>query len=275
MKAVCPVCFRRCALEEGETGACRARENRSGSVVPSGYGLLTALALDPIEKKPLRRFFPGSMVLSCGGFGCNLRCPFCQNYEISQKGKDGTETTAVSPEELVARALALKSRGNIGIAYTYNEPLVCWEYVRDCAALVRKNGMKNILVSNASASESVFREVLPLLDAANLDLKCFSEAGYRKLGGDLETVKRNIAITANSPCRLELTALIVPGLSDGEAEMEALSAWVADLSPEIPLHVTRYFPRWKAEGEPTPRGTVLRMAEIASKHLRYVYPGNL
>lgn len=275
MKAVCPVCFRRCVLEEGETGACRARQNRGGSVVPSGYGLLTALALDPIEKKPLRRFFPGSMVLSCGGFGCNLRCPFCQNYEISQSGKDGAETTAVSPEKLVARALALKSRGNIGIAYTYNEPLVCWEYVRDCGALAKKSGLKNVLVSNATASEPVFREVLPLLDAANLDLKCFSEAGYRKLGGNLETVKRNIALAANSPCYLELTTLIVPGLSDGEAEMEALSAWVASLSPEIPLHVTRYFPRWKAEGEPTPRDTVFRMAEIASKHLRYVYTGNL
>lgn len=275
MKAVCPVCFRHCALEEGETGFCRARTGRGGEVIPSGYGLLTALALDPVEKKPLRRFFPGSKVLSCGSFGCNLRCPFCQNFEISQSGKEGTETAPVSPRDLIGRALALKDRGNIGVAYTYNEPLVCWEYVRDCASLARENGLKNVLVSNACATETVFRAVLPLMDAANLDLKCFSESGYRRLGGDFASVKRNIALAAQSDCHLELTALVVPGLSDREADMDALSAWAASLSPEIPLHVTRYFPRWQAEGEPTPRETVLRLADVAARHLRYVYPGNL
>ena len=273
MKVSCGLCFHRCALEEGQTGLCRARANRGGQVVPLSYGRLTALALDPIEKKPLRRFFPGSRVLSAGSFGCNLRCPFCQNAEIAWAG-DGCPTRVFSPEDLTDQALRLRSRGNIGLAYTYNEPLVGYEYVRDCAALVRKAGMVNVLVTNGTIEEAPWEALLPLIDAVNIDLKGFTEGWYRRLGGDLETVKRAIALAAGY-CHVEVTTLVVPGENDSGEEMRALSRWLASVSPDIPLHVSRFFPRHQmADRGPTPVDTVCRLAEIAREQLRYVYTGN-
>ena len=273
MKVSCKLCFHRCALEEGQTGLCRARANRGGQVVPLNYGRLTALALDPIEKKPLRRFFPGSRVLSAGSFGCNLRCPFCQNAEIAWAG-DSCPTRVFSPEELTEQALRLQSRGNIGLAYTYNEPLVGYEYVRDCAALVRKAGMVNVLVTNGVIEPDPWRRLLERLDAVNIDLKGFTEGWYRTLGGDLETVKRAIVLAAGA-CHVEVTSLIVPGENDGEEEMETLACWLASVSPDIPLHVSRFFPRHRMTDRPaTPAETVYRLARIAQAHLRYVYTGN-
>ena len=152
-KIQCTLCFHRCALAEGQTGFCRARANRDGRIICLNYGKVTSVALDPIEKKPLRRFQPGSMILSVGSFGCNLRCPFCQNHEISMAGEGKLPFAEVSPEALAEQAAALRGRGNIGVAYTYNEPLIGYEYVRDCAALVREQGMVNVLVSNGTIAE--------------------------------------------------------------------------------------------------------------------------
>ncbi len=287
MRAVCPVCMHHCAPLPGQTGLCLARGNVGGAVVPVNYGKITALALDPIEKKPLRRFFPGSMILSVGSFGCNLRCPFCQNYEISMAGdgetapepeRDSPGKTArsllLSPEDLAARAWALRDRGNIGVAFTYNEPLVGWEYVRDTARLVRDLGMKSVVVTNGSACDLVLDGILPVTDAMNIDLKGFSEAYYRKLGGDLGTVKHFISRAARC-CHVELTTLIVPGENDREEEMDRLAAWVASVDPEIPLHVTRFFPRYHmADRPPTRVEAVYRLAEVAGRHLRHVYTGN-
>ena len=193
MKIVCDLCFHRCALAEGQTGLCRARASRGGQIVPLNYGRLTALALDPIEKKPLRRFHPGSMILSAGSFGCNLHCPFCQNAEIAAAGTESF-TRECSPEQLVQTALDLRARGNIGVDYTYNEPLVGYEYVRDCAGLVHRAGMVNVLVTNGTIEAKPWQALLPLLDAVNIDLKGFTQGWYRTLGGDLETVKRSIAL---------------------------------------------------------------------------------
>lgn len=275
MKCVCPVCFRHCALEEGQTGFCRARGNRGGRSVCLNYGLLTSLALDPVEKKPLRRFFPGSLVLSAGSFGCNLRCPFCQNSEISMAGAGEVRTAFVSPRALAEKAEVLRCRGNIGLAFTYNEPLTGYEYVRDCALISREMGMKNVLVTNGTAEEPVLRELLPLIDAANIDLKGFTPGAYEKLGGDLACVKRAIALAAET-CHVEVTTLVVPGLNDSEAEMRDEAAWLASIDPEIPLHVTRFFPRWRmADALPTPPETVRRLAAAAGEKLRYVYTGNL
>lgn len=273
MSVCCTLCFHHCALEEGQTGACRARANRNGTVVPLNYGRLTAMALDPIEKKPLRRFYPGSKVLSVGSFGCNLHCPFCQNAEIAAAGVE-LYTQDCPPETLAAQALALRQRGNIGVAYTYNEPLVGYEYVRDCAALVHQAGMLNVLVTNGTIEEPFWQELLPLLDAVNIDLKGFTQAWYRRLGGDLPTVQRAIELAADH-CHLEVTTLVVPGENDSEAEMRALSTWLASVSPAIPLHVSRFFPRHRMQDRPpTPVATVYRLAEIAREHLRYVYTGN-
>ena len=198
MKQRCELCFHHCALEEGQTGLCRARVNRGGTILPLNYSRVTSLALDPIEKKPLRRFHSGSMILSVGSFGCNLRCPFCQNHEISMAGEDELNTEELPPDDLAALAERLRLRGNIGVAYTYNEPLIGYEYVRDCAEAVRARGMVNVLVSNGTVEEAPWRELLPLIDAANIDLKGFTEGWYRRLGGDLETVKRSIALAGTA-----------------------------------------------------------------------------
>lgn len=273
MSAQCGLCFHRCRLAEGQTGLCRTRANRGGRIVPLGYARLTSLALDPIEKKPLRRFRPGSLILSAGSFGCNLRCPFCQNAEISTAGEDFPARDC-PPEELVQLALGLRTRGNIGLAYTYNEPLVGFEYVRDCAALARKAGLVNVLVTNGTIEPEPWQELLPLIDAVNIDLKGFTEDWYRRLGGDLSAVMRSIELAARA-CHLEVTTLLVPGCNDGEHEMRELTAWLASISPEIPLHLSRFFPRHlMRDMPPTPVERVYRLADVARERLKYVYTGN-
>ena len=275
MKVTCGLCFHHCALENGQTGYCRARGNRGGVIVPLNYGKISGIALDPIEKKPLRRFHPGSKILSVGSFGCNLRCPFCQNHEISMAGAEDAETLYLSPDALAEQAERLRELGNIGAAYTYNEPLIGYEYVRDCAGRVRGRGMLNVLVSNGTISAGPWRELLPLLDAVNLDLKGFTDAWYRRLGGDLETVKENIRIAAEAGCHVEVTTLLVTGENDTEEEMNALSAWLASVNRLIPLHLSRFFPRYRMPDKPpTPLDTVYRLADTARKHLAFVYTGN-
>ena len=272
-RVTCGTCFYRCSLAEGRTGKCRARINSGGNIVPLNYGRLTALALDPIEKKPLYRFFPGSMILSAGSFGCNMHCPFCQNAEISQNGGD-IETAYVSPESLAEKALSLVSRGNIGVAYTYNEPLVSWEYVRDASRCVRSLGMKNVVVTNGCVNSTVIEKVLPFIDAMNIDLKGFTREWYEILGGDLDVVKDTIARSAKKT-HVEVTTLIVPGKNDGEDEIRSLAQWVSKIDKKIPLHITRFFPHWRMpDGNATPVGTVYRSVSIAHEYLEYVFPGN-
>lgn len=272
--AVCDTCFRHCVLEEEGVGFCRARYNHNGKVTVRNYGQLTALALDPVEKKPLKMFYPGTYILSIGSYGCNLRCPFCQNYEISQVGSE-TVTEYMSPSDLADKAVQLKTNGNIGIAYTYNEPLVGWEYVRDTEKIVREKNMKNVIVTNGCVSSAVLDEVLPYTDAMNIDLKGFTSAWYEKLGGNLEAVKDGIKLCAGRT-HVELTTLIVPGRNDSECEMVELAGWVASINPKIPLHITRFFPRWHmADAEPTPVKTVYSLADTARKYLANVFEGNI
>ncbi len=284
--AKCAVCFRHCEIPEGSAGSCGARGCREGRVVPLNYGCVTALALDPIEKKPLMRFHPGSSILSVGSWGCNLRCPFCQNHEISWSPEAldlGEKARRVTPEALAEAALQAADRGSIGLAFTYNEPLIGWEFVRDTAKLTRKAGLKNVLVTNGTAELPVLEELGPYIDAMNIDLKGFTEEYYRKvLGGSLTAVKTFIARAAQL-CHVELTTLIVPGENDSPEEMRALSAWVAALrdsagkpiGPDIPLHVSRFFPRFHmTDRGPTSVRTVYALAEIARERLRFVYTGN-
>ncbi len=273
MEAVCQVCMNHCRLGLGQWGICRARKNEDGKVVCGNYGMVSSLALDPIEKKPLRRFFPGSLILSVGSFGCNLRCPFCQNHEISMAGPKERDHR-LSPRELSKEALKLREIGNLGVAFTYNEPLVGWEFVRDTAKLVKEAGMKNVLVTNGTASAQVLKELLPFIDAMNIDLKGFREVYYRKLGGNLGIVKEFI-VQASSGCHVELTTLIVPGENDAVCDMEEEARWIASISDEIPLHVTRFFPRYHMQDrEATKRERVYELAETARAYLKHVYVGN-
>jgi len=180
----------------------------------------------------------------------------------------------ISCEELVEKAAELKVRGNIGIAYTYNEPLIGYEFVKDSGLLAKKRGLKNVVVTNGYICEKPLRELLSIVDAFNIDLKGFTNEFYKKLQGDLNTVKNTIKIAAKA-CHVEVTTLIVPGENDSENEIEALSKWLSDISPDIPLHITRFFPRWKmADKNSTPVKTVYRLAEVARRHLRYVHEGN-
>ena len=274
--AICETCPRRCRLADGQTGACRARRAEGGRVVCANYGKVTSLALDPIEKKPLAFFRPGSPVLSIGSFGCNLRCPFCQNHSISQAGADAVEWTETTPAALADLAAKLaKERGNLGLAYTYNEPLVGWEFVRDCAQEVRARGLANVLVSNGVASPAVVAELAPLLDAANVDLKGPDQAFYDWVGGDFAAACATIRALHEAGVHVEATTLVVPGRNDTDEAIDAVAAFLASVSPDLPLHVTRFFPRWRfLEAEPTPVATVRRLASVARRRLRRVLVGN-
>ena len=280
--AVCGVCFRHCQLEEGQIGFCGGRIARNGRVEAYNYGRITALALDPIEKKPLARFFPGSQILSVGSFGCNLRCPFCQNHDISwsaQAGRYAETAETATPEALVELALATRERGNIGLAFTYNEPLIGYEFVRDTAKFAKAEELKNVLVTNGTAELSVLAALTPHIDAMNIDLKGFTDRYYRRvLGGDQGQVMAFIEAAVKS-CHVELTTLIVPGENDSEEEMRELSTWVSRLKnpdgEDVPLHITRFFPRFHMQDRrATEVRTVYRLAEIARERLQYVYTGN-
>ncbi len=275
MRVVCEICPHRCSLEDGGIGLCRARVNRAGVVTCLNYGKITALELDPIEKKPLFRFMPGSQILSVGSFGCNLNCPFCQNCEISMADGKTARTRLYNPVQLAETALQLRSSGNIGLAYTYNEPLVGYEYVRDCGVLIHERGLYNVVVTNGYINEKPLLELLPLIDAMNIDLKGFTESFYKKLGGDLKTVKRTIELAAKH-CHVEVTTLVIPDENDSDDEIAQMSGWLAGISPEIPLHLTRFFPRYRfSDKQPTPPETIYRLRDIARSNLEYVYTGNL
>ncbi len=273
MKINCGLCFHNCGLDEGETGFCLSRKNKNGKIVSLNYGRLTSIALDPIEKKPLRRFYPGSLILSVGSFGCNLKCPFCQNWEISAVGEEAN-TVYIEPEKLAAEAFRLREQGNIGVAYTYNEPLISYEFVKESAEKVHGYGMKNVLVTNGTIEEKYFEELMPFIDALNIDLKGFNENWYRRLGGELETVKQNI-ITASKSSHLEVTTLLVTNENDSENEIRQLSKWLSSVDPEIPLHLSRFFPNHRMiDKPPTPVNTVYSLAETAREYLKFVYTGN-
>ena len=280
--AQCHVCFRHCRIEEGALGFCGGRTARNGKTAAYNYGRITGLALDPIEKKPLSRFCPGGRILSVGSFGCNLRCPFCQNHDISwsqeaMRYADAAET--MTPRELTDLAVKTKSQGNIGIAFTYNEPLIGYEYVRDTAKLAKDEGLATVMVTNGTAELPVLAELHPHIDAMNIDLKGFTDRYYGSvLGGSRRQVMAFIEEAVNH-CHVELTTLIVPGENDGEDEMRELSLWVSRLrNPDgesVPLHISRFFPRFRMTDRPaTGVKTVYRLAEIAREHLPYVYTGN-
>lgn len=269
----CEICPHHCRLNVGEIGKCRARYNDGEKITALNYGRITSIALDPIEKKPLYKFFPGSTILSVGSFGCNLNCPFCQNYEISMADYK-FPTRQILPEQLVDIAVELRDRKNIGVAFTYNEPFIGYEYVRDTSNLLKAAGLKSVLVTNGTVASGALKKILHLIDAMNIDLKGFSQKIYNILGGDFETVRNTIQTAAKS-CHVEVTTLIVPHMNDSEEEMDAEAKWLASISKDIPLHVSRFFPRYKVtDRPPTNVNVVYRLAEVARRHLNFVYTGN-
>lgn len=280
-KAVCWLCPHRCHLADGQTGFCRARQNQGGIIRSLNYGLLTSAALDPIEKKPLYHFHPGSHILSLGSFGCNLRCPFCQNYTISQAGSDGfagqrLPLDRVTPKEIVAAAQRLEeTSGNIGVAFTYNEPLVGYEFVYDTARLLKEVGLATVLVTNGQIEKDSWLHLLQYIDAVNIDLKGFTQSFYDWIGGDIKTTKAAIEMAAEDGVHVEVTTLVIPGKNDSAAEMAAEAEWLAGISAELPLHLSRYFPRYQSKIPMTPAETLQNLRHVAEARLRFVHLGNI
>ncbi len=265
----CELCPNFCKIAEGKTGICNVRLNSGGVLTLPYYGKLSALAMDPIEKKPLYHFYPGSQILSVGFVGCSLRCPFCQNYSISQS--TGRTASYTSPEQLVDTAVREKSAG---IAYTYSEPTIHIEYVLDTSKRAREKGLKNVLVTNGYLNPEPAGELLPYLDAANVDLKCFAEPFYRKeIKGKLEPVLEFIRMAAET-IHLEVTTLVIPGKNDSDEEIYGIAEFLADLSPDIPYHLSCYYPTYRYSIPRTQSRLVEHLAEVASRKLNYVYLGN-
>lgn len=272
-KLICRLCPHQCRISEDTHGICRARKNVGGRLYSLVYGKVTSIALDPIEKKPLYHFYPGSYILSVGSYGCNFKCSFCQNWSIAHGEPDAAE---VSSDKLAAKALELKCQGNIGIAFTYNEPSVWFEFILDTAKKVREAGLKNVLVTNGYINTEPLLELLPHIDAMNIDVKAFTDKYYREIcRGSLEHVKKTVE-TAAKHCHVEITTLIVPGLNDAIEEIGGLAVWLASINKDIPLHLSRFFPNYKMKDIlPTSRETLIQAREEALKHLNHVHLGNI
>lgn len=243
-----------------------------GELKAMGYGLLSSVHVDPVEKKPLYHFYPGSSIFSLGGWGCNFGCTFCQNWTISQDFRKSE--TIHTPGQMVK---AMRAEGCSLMAYTYNEPLVGFEFVRDCSRMVRRDGGKNVLVTNGFIEEKPAAELLPLVDALNVDIKSMDEAFYKEYcKGSLAPVLRFCRQAAKAGCHLEITNLIIPGLNDTDEGIENLAAWIHDeLGPLTPLHLSAYHPDFRLETPPTSGETLQRAWDITRKKLAYVYMGNV
>lgn len=273
-KVICTLCPHNCKIAEGKTGICGVRKNNGGKIELLTYGIISGLALDPVEKKPLYHFHPGMNILSIGSWGCNMRCDFCQNYHISQNVIKGY-SKRVTPDEILS--MSLEAERNTGVAFTYNEPVIWYEYVRDVAIKIKESGQKTVMVTNGYVSPDALNNYLGFIDAFNVDLKAFNNKFYKELtGASLDPVKQSLKMIADSGRHLEITTLIIPGRNDSDEEMEKEVRWIAgELGRDVPLHLSRYFPIYKRNAPPTPANTLKRLSETASAYLDYVYVGNI
>jgi pyruvate formate lyase activating enzyme len=249
---------------------CHGRKNIDGTLYAINYGEVVSMAMDPIEKKPLYHFHPGMPILSIAPNGCNLTCEFCQNWQIAQ---DDVPTRYVTPQEMVDIATKKNSEG---IAYTYSEPLIWYEYIMDCGKLAHDNGLYNVLVSNGHIAEEPFRELAPVIDAMNIDIKAMTDEFYKNVcGGKLEVVLRTAEIAKKSGIHVEITNLVIPGYNDSDEELNKLVDWIKEhLGEDTPLHFSRYFPNYKFDAPPTPNPTLEKAFEIGNEKLWYVFVGN-
>ncbi|MFA7020626.1 MAG: AmmeMemoRadiSam system radical SAM enzyme [Bacilli bacterium] len=277
-KVRCNVCSHRCLIAHGNRGICRVRTNISGVLYSLNYGLCIAAAIDPIEKKPLYHYLPKSETYSFAAVGCNMHCPWCQNYEISQTPNNEfvVEGDEVTPEEHIARALKFKTPS---ISYTYSEPTVFLEYVLETMKLAKEQGLKNIWVSNGFMSKETLEVILPYLDAINIDLKGPDDDFYQKqCGGNLKTILNNLKTMQKANIHIELTTLLIPGLNDEEHQIKKLvSTIVENLGVELPWHISRFFPAWRMlNTRVTPLESLYLARSIGQKAgLKYIYIGNV
>jgi pyruvate formate lyase activating enzyme len=275
-KVQCELCPHECIIANGKKGICRVRENRDGALYSLIYGSTSSVAIDPIEKKPLFHFYPGSRVLSFGTVGCNLRCKHCQNYEISQASPEELHLKDVMPQEAIELA---ETHNCKSIAWTYNEPIIWHEYALDSMKLCKQAGIYTVYVTNGYIKEEPLKEIAPYLDAANVDVKAFDEDFYRKIaGGELEPVLETCKFLSTYGVHLEITYLLIPTLNDSSAELSKFCEWVAnELGEDTPTHFTAFFPYYKLTHiPPTPKSTLTKAYEIAkSSNLKYPYLGNI
>jgi len=268
-KVRCRLCPHQCVISPDREGICKNKRNVDGKLFAHRYGEISALALDPIEKKPLYHFHPGRMILSVGTIGCNLSCRFCQNYHLVQ---GQVPTDPATPEEIVQAAIKQRS---FGISYTYNEPFISFEFVLDTAKLAKEKGLSNVLVTNGYYNPEPFEELLPFIDAMNIDLKSIRDGFYKKLcKARVEPVKVTIA-RAVKDCLVEVTNLLVTGENDSDEDLRDLVDWLAGVGPEIPLHFSAYRPMFKLNNPSTPLERLNRAYEIASQKMKWVYLGNV
>jgi len=265
----CHLCPHNCTIKEGKVGICKVRKNIEGKLISLNYGKQTSYAYDPIEKKPLYHFYPGRDIFSIGSFGCNLNCDFCQNWEIAH---GTTLTMEIEDEDIL---LLGKSKNSIGIAYTYNEPTISYEYIYHISKLAKEKGLKNVLVTNGFINEEPLKEILPYIDAMNIDLKSMNEDFYKKIcKGRLNPVLKTIEIAAKHT-HVEITTLIIDGVNSSEEEIEALTNWIGNINREIPFHISKFFPHYKMQIPQTSYNTLIKAKDIAKKYLDYVYIGNV
>ncbi len=281
-KVQCFLCPHHCIIGEGKKGLCQVRQNIGGSLFTLNYERVASAHFDPIEKKPLYHFYPGSIILSLGTLGCNFSCLFCQNYDISQLPRKREEeyinamTRKMASDEVVLIAQKEKSRGNIGVAYTYNEPSIWFEYVLECSKKIKKAGLYNVLVTNGFLEKEPLEELLPYIDAVNVDIKSISDSFYKKLCGGRRDPVLEYCKRVKEKALVEVTNLLVTGENDSPKEIEKLVDWVAkELGRDTPIHFSAYFPRYKFTAPPTSIQTLAKAYEIAIKKLDYVYVGNV
>lgn len=268
-KVKCKLCPHQCLIKNGDSGICRVRKNKDGTLYTVNYGEISSIGVDPIEKKPLYHFYPASRILSLGTYGCNFKCQFCQNWKISQ---ENPPTQRLTPEKVIELA---EQKNVKSIAYTYSEPVVWYEFVKETAEKAAKKGLKNVLVTNGFINPKPLENILPYIDAANVDLKSFNNDFYKKYaGGRVEPVKETIKTMANN-IHLEITTLLINDLNDDREELEKLFEWIADLNKSIPLHLSRYFPAYKMDKPATEIKTMENAYDLARKYLDFVYLGNL
>jgi pyruvate formate lyase activating enzyme len=265
----CLLCPIRCKLSEGKEGICMGRINDGGRMIASNYGEVVSVHVDPIEKKPLYHFHPGDAILSVGPNGCNLSCKNCQNWTISQSKQP---TTYVSPERLVETTI---EQASAGIAYTYSEPLIWFEYLCDTASLAHERGLYNVCVTNGHINADPLKELLPLIDAVNVDVKSIDPGFYRRVcKGRLDAVKNTVETCVGAGIHVEVTNLLIPGLNDSEKDIRELLSWIASLDKNIPFHISRYFPNYQMDLAATPMSSLECAYRIAREFLDFVYVGN-
>ena len=275
-KIRCLLCPHRCLLAEGGEGVCGVRRVSGGELYTASYGLCAAANWDPIEKKPLYHFYPGSQILSLGTYGCNLECSFCQNWSLAKR-KSEQGSTLLSPERVleIIRARKKTFKEAPGVAFTYNEPTMWYEFVYDTARLLHSHGFVTVLISNGFIELDALEEILPYIDAFNLDLKGFSNSFYRKYcRGELDPVLKVLERVVGRS-HVEVTCLLIPSANDHPRELGEMFGWLASLSPDLPVHISRYFPSHRLTLPPTPLETLYRAREIAQNKLNYVYLGNI